>query len=112
LDLRCPGEAHSELVVYPDRVLSSTISAYLKPVAKRQPQIAQVDGGIEIAKLAARHLDQIRRKALWALALVNGFRDSILEALDHDVLYQPMIRTSSYVSLDDTDYIWGIVTRN
>ena len=57
--IRSPTETNPELIVDPDRVLSFAASAQrLKPVTGRQPQIAQVGGGIEIAKLAARDLDQ------------------------------------------------------
>ena len=79
---RRPSEANPELVVDPDRMLPSAIPAErLEPVARRQLQIAQIKRGIEIAELAARDLDQIGRKALRALAVEDGFRGAILEAL-------------------------------
>ena len=83
-----PLEANPELVVDPDRMLSLAVAAKrFKPVAGRQPKVAQIDGGIEIAKFPARDLDQIRREALRALAVENDFGGPIPEGLDHGSMY-------------------------
>lgn len=74
----------------------TVLAERLKVIARRQPEVAQIGGGIEIAKLAARDLDQIGREALRAFTVEHGFGDPILEGLDHDVMYQLMIHTSSY----------------
>jgi hypothetical protein len=84
-----PSEANPELVVDPDRILSLAVPLErFQSVAWWQPQVAQIDGGIEIAKLAARDLDQIGRKAFRAFALEDGFRGAVLEAFDHGDMYQ------------------------
>ena len=67
--LKCPPEADSELVVDPDRVLPLTISLdRLETIAGRLTQVTKIGSGAELAKLAARYLDQIRREALWTFA--------------------------------------------
>jgi hypothetical protein len=84
-----PSEANPELVVDPDRILSLAVPLErFQSVAWWQPQVAQINSGIEIAKLAPRDLDQIGRKALRALAVEYGFRGAIPEAFDHGAMYQ------------------------
>ena len=53
-------------------------------IARRLPQIAQVDGGIKIAEFAARNLNQIGGKPLDALTAKHSLGHAILEAPDHE----------------------------
>src|ERR1700751_2401826 len=79
--LRRPNEAHPELVVNADRVLSPAIAREcLKTIAGRRPQIAKIARGAEVTQFPARHLDQISRKALRALAVEDGFGNLVPEA--------------------------------
>jgi hypothetical protein len=61
-------------------VLSLAVAAErFKPVSRRHPQVAQINGGIEIAKLAPPCFDEVGREALRALAPENGFSRPVLE---------------------------------
>lgn len=82
--LRCPDKTHAELIVDPDRVLPLAVACQrLKAVARRRRQVAEIGRRVEIAQFPARHLDQIRWKALRTLAVENGFSDLVAEAPDH-----------------------------
>ena len=52
-------------------------------ITRRLAQVAQVQGGIKVAELAACNLDKIRREAFGAFAAKHGFGDAIPEAPDH-----------------------------
>ena len=91
--LRCPNKAHPELVIDADRVLPFAIACQrFKPIAWRRPQVAEIARRVEIAQFAARHPDQIGRKALRSLAVEDGLGGPVSEAPDH----------SRFVSLNDT----------
>ena len=80
---RCPNKAHSKLVVDPDRVLPFAITRQrLEMVTWWRPQVAAARR-IEITQFSACYLDQIGRKALWALAVEHGFGDPVPEVSDH-----------------------------
>lgn len=82
--LRRPPEANPELVVDPDRMLALTVALErFETITWRLPQIVDVDGGIKLAKLTARNLDQIRREASRAFAAEHSLSQMILEAPDH-----------------------------
>jgi hypothetical protein len=102
---RRPNKAHPELVVDPDRVLSLAIARQcLKAVAWRRPEVAEIDRGVEVAQLPARHLDQIGRKALWTFAIENRLGALIPEASDHTLcvsLNDTHVNVS--VSINDTE---------
>jgi hypothetical protein len=88
-----PKEAHPELVVDPDRVLPLSIARQgLKAITGRRPQIADFNRGVQVAKLPTRHLDQIGREALRALATEDRLGDLAAESCDH----------GAYVSINDT----------
>jgi hypothetical protein len=90
---RRPNEANPELIVNADRVLPLAIpSERLKAIARRRPQVAKIARGVKIAQFPARHLNQIGRKALRALAVEDGFSGFVPKAPDH----------TPYVSLNDT----------
>jgi len=68
--IRCPNEAHPELVIDPDRVLSLSLARQsLKPITRRRFQIAEIGGRIEVAQFAPRYFDQISREAFRAFPL-------------------------------------------
>src|SRR6266545_1157509 len=101
---RGPNEAHAELVVDPDRVLSLAIARQrLKPVARRRPQVAEIASGVEVAQFPTRYPDQIGRKALRTFAVEHGLGGLIPEAPDHkrDVSLDDTI-VNACVSINDT----------
>jgi hypothetical protein len=51
-----PGEADPPLIVDPNAVLAAPVSLqHLKTVARRDPEILEARGGMEVEQLAARH---------------------------------------------------------
>jgi hypothetical protein len=69
-----PNEAHAELIVDPDRMLSITIPAQsLKPISRRRAQIIQVNRSVKIAEFPADDFHKVSRKAFRALALIDRF---------------------------------------
>jgi hypothetical protein len=55
-----------------------------QPVSWWRPEILKSGSGVEISQLPPRYLDQVRRKPLADFAVRRGFRQSVLETLDHD----------------------------
>jgi hypothetical protein len=91
--LRSPDETNSELIVHADRIPALTVAPErFEPIGRRCPQIVENDCRVQVAQLAARHLDQAGREALADFAVEGCFGQGVLEALDHDV----------NVSMDDT----------
>src|SRR5262249_36785550 len=91
--IRGPAEAHSELVIDPDRVLAFAIAQQcLEAVTRWRSQIAEIARGVEVTQFPPRYLDQIGRKAFRALAIENSLGGFVPEAPDH----------GKYVSFSDT----------
>ena len=88
-----PDEAHPELVVDPDGVLSIAIACQcLEPIARGRPQVAKCGRGMEIAQFPSSNSDQISRKTLRSVSVENRFGNLVPKGYDH----------RSNVSLGDT----------
>src|SRR5215510_14620547 len=91
---RGPFEAHPELVINPDRVLSGSSNFQrLKPVAGWRFQILQSRCGVRVSELPAGHFNDVCRKPLRTFPIKNRFGDRAPKAPDH----------SPYVSFHDTN---------
>jgi hypothetical protein len=81
-----PAETHTELIVYPDTVLSRAIAFQrLEPIARRHPKIFQAEGDFELPKLASRNGRDIR-ESFDPFAFRQGLRIGAIERLDHPTI--------------------------
>ena len=65
-----PAEANPILIVHSDAVLAGAVAPqWLKPVAGRQLQVAQLLRAIQLRELAERHPLDLRRQAVISAAL-------------------------------------------
>jgi hypothetical protein len=73
-------------------ISASICSERFQVIAGWDPQVTQIDGGIQITELASCNLDQPGWKAFGAFAFEDGLSGSILEPADHALLYHLMIQ--------------------
>jgi hypothetical protein len=99
-----PDQAHSKLIVDPDRVLSLAIARQrFQAVAWRRPKVAQIIRSVEIAQFLARHLDQISWKPFGPSPLKTASVVWSRKFLITRYMYHLMIQASmGYVSINDT----------
>jgi hypothetical protein len=80
-----PNEAHPELIVDPDRMLSGPILGQsLKSISWRRAQVVQIGCSIEISELSAGNLHEVGWKALRALALIDSLSHPAFEVSDQE----------------------------
>jgi hypothetical protein len=85
-----------ELVVDPDRVLSPAIARQrFKAVTRGRRQVGKRVCGVEITQFTARYLDEIGWKALWRVAVEDGFSGLAAETSNHGFMYHEMIHWST-----------------
>jgi hypothetical protein len=72
---------------------SITLESF-EPVARRHAQIRKQMSCVQKMQLAASNFDQVGGKTLAKDAIKDVFRERILEAPNHDVMYQYMIHQS------------------
>jgi hypothetical protein len=73
-------------------------------IAGRRAQVVQIDCGIQVAKLATSHLDQIGREAFGAFALGDSLSQAVPVASDHDTnVSRNDTGIKIFVSENDTD---------
>jgi hypothetical protein len=78
-----PTEAHSELIVYTDAMLSRPITPQgLQPIARGHPQIVQTARDLQLPELTSRNGGDVR-EPFDPPALRNSLRVGALERLDH-----------------------------
>ncbi len=80
-----PSEAHAELIVDPNAMLTFTVAAQRPQfVTGRNSQILQSSGRVKHGQLLLRDISQIRRRHSSALARVPKFlRVFVREGFDH-----------------------------
>jgi hypothetical protein len=78
-----PTEAHAELIVYTDAMLSRSITPQgLQPIARGHPQIVQSTRDLQLPELASRNGGDVR-EPFDPLALRKSLRFGALKRLDH-----------------------------
>ena len=81
-----PTEAHTELIVYADTMLSRAIPFQgLESITRRHTQIFQAGGDFELAKLTSRDRRDVR-EPFDRFALCKALRIEALECLDHQAI--------------------------
>ena len=79
-----PTEADAPLVVHPDTVQASTISAqFLKSITWGQPKILELHRRVDETELPEHHAPEVGREAADRLALPEPFGVAISEAPNH-----------------------------
>ena len=92
-----PAEAHSELIVHADAVLSGAVAFQnFQPVARRTSQIIQLLGSGDHFQLTTRHRFDVP-EPLHPLAVEQPFGFGAPEALDHALI---VYRCSIYFQVD------------
>jgi hypothetical protein len=82
-----PGEADTPLPVDPDTVLSLSISfERFEVVVRRNPQVIQMDSGVQRPQLAHGDPLKVSRQATGTLAMKDSLRFFALERPDHSDL--------------------------
>jgi hypothetical protein len=97
-----PTEAHAELIVHTDAVLTRAIAFQrFQPIARRNPQVVQSGRDLQLAQLTSRDGRDVR-KPLDPFALGEGLRVGALERLDHAPIVTPYVITIKRASSRET----------
>jgi len=86
-----PTEAHAELIVHTDAMLSRSITPQgLQPIAGGHPQIIQPIRDLQLPELASRNGGDVREPSD-PLALRNSLRVGALKRPDHRPIVTPYV---------------------